>query len=266
MEVRAITTIAQILPKLEPTERATLPDRIASLPLSASWDDLARLEFRFIASVLKKQLRGLHDPVAADALIVGGVLSRDEAEAIIKVTGGSLARIQTLANVEERATELAALLALPRNAFPEAMDRYRQRLQQINPVLVSSLDSLSGIKIGLDRALILWKMLLAARLKLDGRDDEFRAVIDPYGTGPFEVHPTTGGFELRSAFKGNDDRPAVLLVGEILIRTSRALTSRSDLPFSGRADDLVEQARVHAAWRAASARNDAQHAAESTSP
>jgi len=52
----------------------------------------------------------------------------------------------------------------------------------------------------------------AIAVQLDGQDT-LKDCADPVAGGRFEYAPFQGGFELRSKFKGPDDKPVTLTVG-----------------------------------------------------
>jgi hypothetical protein len=215
MENQAISAIGQALPKLALADRESLPRRIASLPPLPDWNDLARCECRFIAHFVNERLRGQNDPVTPDALLTDGKMSREDAEMIVKATGGNLTKIQAMVqDIEAKSLELAEVLETPLTEFRKRIDLLSQRLEPSNPILASAFDSIVGVKYATDRTAVLWTMLRAANLKVEGRGNDFKAIVDPYGTGPFDVRETAGGFELRSALNFEERLPAVLVIGE----------------------------------------------------
>jgi hypothetical protein len=108
---------------------------------------------------------------------------------------------------------LAKKLELPLDQFEKEFEKERMR-QAGNPVFKVFFPAMPKARQAQARAEVRRALFAAAlAVQLDGRD-ALKNHPDPVAGGPFEYVAFEGGFELRSKFKGADDKPVTLSVGQ----------------------------------------------------
>jgi hypothetical protein len=212
-----IDAAALVLMHASPEALARLDGRLATLPKSLSPGDTIKGE----AAVYAGWLRGLEKSDPATLFQDGGKLW--------KVAGGPRADPNTLetlkqrwANPQTRAADIdgiatmaagtAALLDVPADQFPQALQAHRTNLAAapLASLVILPDPSYLGTNLKVSEArLAMLRAAIAVRLKGSGA---LAAIRDPFGNGPFTHNATPQGFELSSALQWRRE-PVKLTIG-----------------------------------------------------
>ena len=219
IEHRMSETLALYLPKLEAKTIKDLRMRLDALPPFGSHStalltcEKETLEW-FIRKVKeKKDKESLLAFLSWVGLTEGNRDSGEKARAFLQDCGG------TAEGVIKFATEalpsydlLAKKLDLPLDEFEKGFKRESAK-QAGNPVYKAFFPALTKVRQAKARADVRRALLSAAlAVQLDGKD-ALKDHADPVAGGMFDYVAFEGGFELRSKFKNEDNKPFSLSVG-----------------------------------------------------
>ncbi len=209
-ENQAIIVLGAALPGLNNAIRTDIRRRVDELPASASWNVILCEESEYIMSHLRSHYAKTGWPKTADDL--GD--SEEVGKRVHALTKGE--RTKTLAMLDDigpRMRGLEADLKLPYRQCMKNIAERADQLQKANPWVSSVMPNLIATKWSTDRTAMLWLMLRAAILRLNGDKAGFAAVRDPGGDGPFACTEREGGFLLESALQEKDHMAIALSIG-----------------------------------------------------
>jgi hypothetical protein len=139
----------------------------------------------------------------------------EDAVTIKRLTGGD--RKALLAHLETNGpvfAELARRLDLPRPNCRVALDEFALARRASHPLVAGIVESAWGVRHKVDRMLALRAMLRAGVALIRAGETAFRAVTDPFGTGPFELERMGKGYLIRSALHDEGTSEVTLVVGD----------------------------------------------------
>jgi hypothetical protein len=110
----------------------------------------------------------------------------------------------------ERQAELAGL---PPGQYEAQSASFLQKATLDNPLAGLLLPALDSMLVRERKSQVQLAQLQAALAVLQGGKKKLKEVCDPFGDGPFEYVPRTGGFELRSRLRIRE-QPVLLVVGK----------------------------------------------------
>jgi hypothetical protein len=222
LENRASENLATILPKLDAKTIKELKTRLSALPPAGTPaqamvnEELSCIDWLIREVNNTKDKEGLLNLVQPFFISEGqsksGELS-EKAKAFLEESGGTKEGVIKAAEDTRSSYKLLTKkMDLPPEEFQKEFDLESKR-QANNPVfktLFPAINKVVRAKVQAD----VRRALLAAALdvQLDGRD-ALKNHVDPGVGGTFEYVPFKGGFELRSKFKGRDDKPVMLTIG-----------------------------------------------------
>ena len=139
--------------------------------------------------------------------------SEKEVRAIVKASGGTTEGLLKLVDAAAvHYDELARIADLRATEFKPALSAFRQKHARENPLAVSILPALEGVRFASDRTKARFAMLDAAVAVVSSGPAQLKAIKDPFGDGPFEYRRFKGGFELISKLQGKDGTPVNVIV------------------------------------------------------
>jgi hypothetical protein len=212
--VPAFQTLGRILPELDRAALDDLSRRLDALhppePASATIGP----ESRFILGSLRTKLMAT-GPVIEDAQ--WGDLGFDEEEAAVlkRLTAGD--RDKLLAHLESSGPAFAALarrLDLPRPACRAALDEFARAERLTHPIAAGLVESAWSARHVVDRMRALRSMLHAGLVLVRDGEAAFRAVSDPFGSGPFGLERRGKGYLIRSAINDGGKPEVSLEIGD----------------------------------------------------
>jgi RNA polymerase sigma factor (sigma-70 family) len=139
--------------------------------------------------------------------------NRAAGRAFLEACGGTAEGVlRSAADLRPHLAPLARTLDLPPDRVAGEFERETKTVAG-NPVFKVFAPVLDNVRVRQARADVRRGLLAAAlAVRLDGRD-ALKDHPDPVSGGPFAYVAFEGGFELRSALKGADDKPVALTVG-----------------------------------------------------
>jgi hypothetical protein len=222
IEHRAIDALALFVPKFSAKTLRDLKTRLESLPPFPSQSSiLMNCEVKSLDWFVRKvkQSKDREDLLAVlSPLFLSegdgkGGDPLDRTRAFVKECGG------TTEGMMKRAEEIRPSYALLAKKLESPLDEFEKefereaRKQAGNPVFKVLFPALVKCRRAQARTEVRRAMLSAAiAVQLDGRE-ALKDHPDPVAGGAFDHVAFDGGFELRSRFKGTDDKPVVLTVG-----------------------------------------------------
>lgn len=211
-----LQVLGHMLPKLD---RATLEDlsqRLNSLPPLEPASATIGPEARFIVGSLRAKLMAGGPRIEGEAWSQLG-FDQDDTSALERLTGGD--RTALLAHLEASGpafSELARRIDLPRPGCRAAFDEFIDAVRSTYPVVAILRKNGWSARHVVDRMLALRVMLRAGLALVRAGEPAFRAVADPFGSGPFGLERRGNGYLIRSALN-EDSRPEVTLtVGDAI--------------------------------------------------
>ncbi len=210
-EVTAFQTLARILPSLDRSALGDLSRRLDALPSPEPASAAIGPESRFILGSIRTKVSAKHGLIADDDWADLG-FSAEEAATLERLTGRDrTALLRHLESTGPAFAELARRLDLPRPGCRAALDEFAQAERSSHPVVAGLVEQAWGVRHVVDRMVAMRSMLRAGIALTHAGEPAFRAVIDPFGTGPFGLERIGEGYLVRSALK-EAGRPEVTLV------------------------------------------------------
>ncbi len=219
IEYRVGETLARYLPQLDAKAIKDVKTRVDALPPFGSQStslltcEKETLEW-FIRKVKEKNDKeSLLAFFSWDGLTEGKRDSGEKARAFLQDCGGTAEGvIKFAAEALPSYDLLAKKLDLPLDEFEKEFERESAK-QAGNPVYKVFFPALAKVRQSKARADVRRALFSAALdVQLNGKDT-LKDHADPVAGGPFEYVAFEGGFELRSKYKGQDDKPFTLTVG-----------------------------------------------------
>jgi hypothetical protein len=218
-EGRLNESLALYLPKLDAKTLKDLKARLDALPpfgtLPNSLLTCERESLDWFVRKVKetKDKEGLLAFMSFINVSEGKPAAGDRARALLEECGGTAEGIlQFAAKARPSYDRLAPKLDLPLDQFEKEFER-ESKAQAGNPVykvFFPALEKVRQLKARADVRRALFSAALA--VQMDGKD-ALKDHPDPVAGGTFEYVPFDGGFELRSKYKTQDDKPVTLTVG-----------------------------------------------------
>lgn len=221
IEGRVDEALAQNLPKLKADALKDLAKRLGALPAAMTPSAALATEEKFFLDWLIRRVKDAKDK---ESLLVAlafvglepegqGRSADDKVRAFVELCGGNAEGIVKFAEETRGAyRSVAEKLPLPLDQFEKEFERELAK-RASNPVFKMFFPAMDSVRKAQARIDLRRAMLAAAiAVRLDGRD-ALKDHPDPVMGGPFEYDAFEGGFELRSKFKGRDDKPISLTVG-----------------------------------------------------
>jgi hypothetical protein len=135
--------------------------------------------------------------------------------ALKRLTGGDRAKL--LAHLDATRpgfAELARLLDLPPPGCRAALDEFAEAERSTQPIVVGLVEHAWGTRHMVDRMRALRAMLRAGAVLVRDGEPAFRAVIDPFGSGPFGLERRGKGYLIRSALNDTGKPEVSLEIGD----------------------------------------------------
>jgi hypothetical protein len=215
LENRTAEVVARYLPGLDPGGLERLRLLHGRIPPSIAWDETIRREWWFIRTTLDEQIDKTVPPIRVDSLEAAGM---EPATAAFLMTraGGDRQKLHTLVMESGRVfEELGKVLDLPRDRYKPVLKAFEERVRSANPLVHSLVESAEGVRWACARTELLWAMVWAGAVLVEGGPGRFRQLADPYGSGPFLQRARGRGFELESAVRREGQPPVVLRFGDV---------------------------------------------------
>ncbi len=209
-EVPAFQTTGRILPGLDRAALDDLSRRLDVLPAPEPASKTIDPESRFILGSLRAQLMTKGPVIEGEDWADVG-FGQEETAALKRLTGGERARL--LAHLEATGpafAELARRLDLPRPGCRAALDEFARAERPAHPVAAMRVEQAWGVRHVVDRMRALRSMLRAGQALVRDGQPAYRAVADPFGSGPFGLERRGKGYLIRSAMN-DEGKPAVTL-------------------------------------------------------
>jgi len=219
IEYRVGETLARYLPQLDAKAIKDVKTRLDGLPPFGSQStslltcEKESLDW-FIRKVKeKKDKESLLAFLSWVGLTEGNRDSGEKARAFLQDCGGTAEGVIIFATEALPSYDLLAKkLDLPLDEFEKEFERESAK-QAGNPVYKVFFPALAKVRQSKARADVRRALFSAALdVQLNGKDT-LKDHADPVAGGPFEYVAFEGGFELRSKYKGQDDKPFTLTVG-----------------------------------------------------
>ncbi len=213
-EVAAFRTLGRILPGLGRDGLDDLSRRLDALPPPEPASAVIGPESRFILGYLRPKLEAVGPTIEDDEWARIG-FDAEEAETLKALTGGD--REKLLRHLEATGpafAELARRLDLPRPGCRAALDEFARTERTTQPIVAGLVEKVWGIRHIVDRMKALRAMLRAGIALVRDGEAAFRAVSDPFGTGPFGLERRGKGYLIRSALDDATKPEVTLSVGE----------------------------------------------------
>jgi hypothetical protein len=220
IEARVSEALAIQLPKLSVTIVKDLKKRFDALPAGGQPAAALRACEETSLDWFERKVKGAKN---RDSLLVflrmfavsegKSANTKDRARAFLAECGGDAAGVLKFAE-EARPSyaRMAKSLELPMDQFEKEFEA-ESKAQAGNPVFKVFFPALAKFRGGQARAEVRRALFRAAlAVQIDGRD-ALKDYPDPVGGASFEYVAFDGGYELRSKFKGADDKPVGLTVG-----------------------------------------------------
>jgi hypothetical protein len=220
VESMALDVVAAYFPQKAETLTA-LDERLGTLPKVASPSTAMLQERDFVLHWIRPQFASKKTTEELRALLEDWVFE-EKAKAILAAARDSVpGMLKLIDDQADRCAELAKIADLPPAQFAKGLAAFQKKYPLPNPLYVPTpldpdmVSDLEDLRYAAARSEARVAMLRAAIvLQRDGTDN-FKAIKDPSGDGPFEYEARKGGFELRSAdhhrFEGYP--PVTLAVG-----------------------------------------------------
>jgi hypothetical protein len=216
-------TLALHLPNLDAKTVKALKKRLDALPHGGSLASGVREEQTletgwFVRQVKeakdKETLLSLLSPLLGSEEAGKGRDLAERARSFLDECGGSGEEVLRLAEETRQSYALMAKkLELPMDQFEKEWEPEAKK-HAGNPVFRALTPAIIKCRRRQAQADVHRALLSAAlAVQLDGRE-ALKNHADPVGGGPFEYVAFDGGYDLRSKFKGQDDKPLVLTVGQ----------------------------------------------------
>jgi hypothetical protein len=213
-EAVAIQALGGLLTDLDPRALDDLARRFDALPApEPASATIIGPEERYIRNSLRTKVATRGPVFNGDDWPEAG-FQTDVAAALQPLTGDNRARI--LAHLEATGpafAELARRLDLPRQECRAALDEFAKQSHATQPIVASLVDAAWGCRNVVDRMLAFRAMLHAGIALVGSGEAAFRAVADPFGTGPFGLDRLGRGFRIRSALSVAGSAPVTLTIG-----------------------------------------------------
>jgi len=213
-EIAAFQTLGRILPGLGRDGLDDLSRRLDALPPPEPASAVIGPESRFILGYLRPKLEAVGPTIEDDEWAKIG-LDAEEAAALKTLTGGD--REKLLRHLEATGpafAELARRLDLPRPGCRAALDEFARTEQATQPIVAGLVENAWGIRHVVDRMKAMRSMLRAGIALVRDGEAAFRAVPDPFGTGPFGLERRGKSDLIRSALDDGRKPEVSLSVGE----------------------------------------------------
>jgi hypothetical protein len=222
LEHRSSEALAVLLPKFDADLIKDLKARLSALPPPGNpakampTEELSSLGW-FVKEV--KKTKSKEDLVAlVEPLFVVENEGKkrafaEKARAFVEECGGDKEGMLKFAEEAHPSyAVMAKKLDLPLDEFQKAFEEETKK-QEKNPVFKVFFPAMAKVRQAKARADVRRALLMAALdVQLSGQD-ALKKHTDPVAGGPFEYIPFGGSFELRSKYKGQNDKPLMLTVG-----------------------------------------------------
>lgn len=213
-EVTAFQTLGRILPVLGRDFLDDLSRRLDALPPPEPASAVIGPESRFILGYLRTKLEAVGPTIEDDEWAKIG-FDAEEAEALKSLTGGDREKLlRHLEGTGPAFAELARRLDLPRPGCRSALDEFARTERTTQPIVAGLVENAWGIRHVVDRMTSLRSMLRAGIALVRDGEAAFRAVSDPFGTGPFGLERRGKGYLIRSALDDATKPEVSLQIGE----------------------------------------------------
>lgn len=213
-EVPAFQTLGRILPGLDPATLDDLSRRLDVLPPPEPASATIGPESRFIVATLRAKLLAGGPKLAGDDWDEVG-FGPEQAEVLGRLTGGDRAALLAhLAGSGPGFAELARRLDLPRPGCRAALEEFARSGRLDYPLAATLTESVWGVRHMADRMRALRAMLRAGLALVRDGEPAFRAVADPFGSGPFGLVRRDGDCLIRSALRDEGSPEVTLGVGD----------------------------------------------------
>jgi hypothetical protein len=211
-ECTAFQTLGRILPGLEPAALDDLSRRLDALPPpEEAGATIGGAESRFVVVSLRAKLMAMGPVVTDEKWDQLGLDEPDAALALKRLVGSDRARLLAHLDATRPAfIELARRLDLPRPECRRALEEFAAAERMVQPVAAGLVEAAWSCRHMVDRMRALRSTLRAGLALVRGGEPAFRAVSDPFGSGPFGLERRGKGYRIRSGLN-DDDRPEVTL-------------------------------------------------------
>jgi hypothetical protein len=213
-EVLAFQTLGRILPGLDRVALDDLSRRLDVLPPPEPASATIAPESRFILGSLRAKLMAKGPLIEGKDWVEIG-FGQEETATLMRLTGGD--RVRLLAHLEATGpafAELARRLDLPRPGCRTAVEEFDQAERSAHPVAAMLVESAWGVRHMVDRMRALRSMLRAGLAVVRDGGPAFRAVADPFSSGPFGLERRGKGYLIRSAMNDEGKPDVTLAVGD----------------------------------------------------
>jgi hypothetical protein len=213
-EIAAFKSLGRILPRLDQGGLNELSRRLEALaapePASATMEP----ETRFVLNFLAEKIKNMGPVLRKDDWTELGYKDA-ETEVLVRVTGNSReALLEHLEKTKPAFRELARRLDLPRPECWIALKEFHEKERVTFPVAAMLVDAGSGVRRSVDWMIAYRAMARAAVELVLGGEVAFRAVTDPFGSGPFTLEQRGTGYLIRSALRDEESfKEAMLDIG-----------------------------------------------------
>jgi hypothetical protein len=219
LEARLSEWLAVYLPKFDAKTMKDLQARLQALPPFGSQVTSLMTCERETMDWFVRKVKETKDKESLLALLSFINVSEgkpgpgDKARAFLEECGGTAEGIIKYAVKARPSYErIAQKLDLPVDEFEKEFERESAK-QASNPVYKVFFPALAKVRQARARADVRRALFSAALdVQLNGKD-ALKDHADPVAGGPFDYVAFAGGFELRSRYKGPDDKPLTLIVG-----------------------------------------------------
>lgn len=212
-EVPLFQTLGRILPGLGRDGLDDLSRRLDALPPPEPASAVIGPESRFILGYVRPKLEAVGPTIEDDEWAKIG-FDAEEAEALKALTGGD--REKVLRHLEATGpafAELARRLDLPRPGCRSALDEFARAERTTQPIVAGLVEKVWGIRHVVDRMRALRSMLRAGIALVRDGEVAFRAVSDPFGSGPFDLERQGKSYVIRSALNDATKPEVSLAIG-----------------------------------------------------
>jgi hypothetical protein len=222
IEHRVYEIFAQELPRLDAKAVKDMVSRLSVLPECMSTSEALRSEEKFLLDWFVRKVKEAKNKESLLVLFMPLFVSERRGEprelerkasAFLEECGGSAEGVLKFAEESRSSYALVAKkLELPVAEFEKEFEREAAK-QGGNPVFKVFFPAMVNVRRAQARIEIRRALFAAAlAVQLDGQG-ALKNHPDPVVGGPFEYAVFDGGYELRSKFKGREDKPVALTVG-----------------------------------------------------
>ncbi len=215
-EVTAFKTLGRILPGLDRPALDDLSGRLDALPApETAAATIGGAESRFVLGSLRARLLAMGPVLADEDWDKLGLDVTEETAALKRQIGGDRARF--LAHLDATlpaVAELARRLDLPRSECRAALDQFAAAEGTAHPIAAGLTSTAWTARHLVDRMHAMRSMLRAGLGLMRGGEPAFRAVTDPFGSGPFTLDRRGQGYLIRSAMRDADRPEVALAIGD----------------------------------------------------